>query len=58
MTGVNSFWVISRVEIRTFVVIAHSRIVVLDNLDERSHDLREENDTNKHEQDSYKHLVP
>ena len=45
------------VQVRSFIIVTHSRIVVLDNLNERSHDLGEENDTNQHEEDSYEHLI-
>lgn len=40
------------VQVRAFVITTHTLVIGLDNLDEGSHDLREENDTNKHENDS------
>jgi hypothetical protein len=45
------------VEIGAVTVIAHSLVVVLNNLNERTHDLRETNDTNEHVADTDQDLV-
>ena len=45
------------IEIRPFVIVPHSVIIVLDDFNERTQDLGEENDTDEHEDDSHDHLV-
>ena len=44
------------IKFRSFVFRAHSSVIVLNNLDEVSHNLREENNTNQHDDDTKKHL--
>lgn len=45
------------VKVRSITFIAHSLIIVLDNLDERTHDLWEANNTNKHVCNSDKDFI-
>ena len=45
------------VKIRPFVIVTHSVIIVLDDFNERTQDLGEENDADQHEDDSHDHLV-
>lgn len=45
------------VELGALVLIAHSLVVILDDFDERAHDLRKEHDTEENEDDSHEHLA-